>query len=46
MKMKKTLTDVYGHPIGDNQNSLTAGVNGPILMQDYHLLNKLAHFDR
>eukprot|EP01080_Neovahlkampfia_damariscottae_P008253 gene8253-77_t len=44
--MKKTLTDVYGHPIGDNQNSLTAGVNGPILMQDYHLLNKLAHFDR
>jgi catalase len=42
----KTMTDEFGHPIPDNQNSLTAGPNGPILLQDYHLINKLAHFDR
>lgn len=43
---KETMTDDMGHPIPDNQNSLTAGADGPILLQDYHLVNKLAHFDR
>ena len=32
--------------MADDQNSLTAGARGPVLMQDVHLLEKLAHFDR
>lgn len=42
----KTLTTAFGIPVGDDQNSLTAGPRGPVLMQDMHLLEKLAHFDR
>jgi catalase len=45
-KIKKTLTDNFGAPVDDDQNSLTAGNPGPVLMQDVHLLEKLAHFDR
>lgn len=40
------LTDNQGHPIYDNQNSRTAGQHGPTLLEDYHLVEKLAHFDR
>ncbi|URZ86521.1 catalase [Floricoccus penangensis] len=40
------LTSAEGTPIGDNQHSLIAGENGPVLLQDYHLLEKLAHFSR
>src|SRR6478609_8119049 len=40
------LTTASGIPVADNQNSLTAGPGGPVLMQDYHLLEKLAHFNR
>jgi catalase len=43
---KKKLTTAFGIPVGDDQNSLTAGERGPVLMQDVHLLEKLAHFDR
>jgi catalase len=43
---KKTLTTAFGIPVADDQNSLTAGERGPVLMQDVHLLEKLAHFDR
>ena len=43
---KKILTTAFGIPVGDDQNSLTAGKSGPILAQDAHLLEKLAHFDR
>ncbi len=43
---KEQLTDNLGHPIGDNQNSLTSGVSGPTLLQDFNLIDKLAHFDR
>jgi len=43
---KKRLTTAFGIPVGDDQNSLTAGARGPVLMQDIHLLEKLAHFDR
>lgn len=32
--------------MGDNQNSRTAGQRGPTLLEDYHLLEKIAHFDR
>ena len=42
----KTLTTDFGAPLGDNDHSLTAGDRGPVLLQDFHLLEKLAHFDR
>src|SRR3984885_14074573 len=40
------MTTTGGNPIADNQNSLTAGPRGPLLMQDYQLLEKLAHQNR
>ncbi|KAK5828943.1 catalase [Linnemannia elongata] len=40
------LTTGNGNPVDDNQNSLTAGEFGPILLQDFHLIDKLSHFDR
>ncbi len=46
MSKKKTLTTAHGSPIGDNQNALTAGSRGPLLMQDYQLLEKMATFNR
>ncbi len=46
MAKKKTLTTAAGIPVGDNQNSLTAGRRGPTLLQDHHLIEKLAHFNR
>lgn len=42
----KKYTTGLGAPIEDDQNSKTAGSPGPVLMQDTHLLEKLAHFDR
>src|SRR5512135_611504 len=43
---KKKLTSRNGAPVPDNQNSLTAGPRGPLLLQDVWFLEKLAHFDR
>lgn len=43
---KKKLTNAVGAPIADNQNSLTAGSRGPMMLQDTWFLEKLAHFDR
>lgn len=40
------LTTTAGNPIADNQNSLTAGRHGPLLLQDYQLIEKLAHQNR
>ncbi|MFK8331492.1 catalase [Pseudomonas sp. BJa5] len=40
------LTLDNGAPVGDNQNSQTAGSNGPTLLQDVHLIQKLQRFDR
>ncbi len=40
------LTTAAGAPVGDDQNTLTAGPRGPALMQDVHLAEKLAHFNR
>src|ERR1700739_1085913 len=37
------LTTTAGAPIADNQNSLTAGPRGPVLMQDWQLIEKIAH---
>jgi catalase len=45
-KGKKTLTTAFGIPVSDDQNSMTAGKRGPVLMQDVNLLEKLGHFDR
>jgi len=46
MSKTPTLTLSSGAPVADNQNSLTAGPRGPVLMQDFHLLEKLAHQNR
>ncbi len=43
---RKTLTTASGIPVADNQNSITAGARGPVLIQDFHLMEKLAHFNR
>ena len=40
------LTTGFGRPVDNDLNSLTAGPQGPLLMQDVHLLDKLGHFDR
>lgn len=46
MSKKKKLTNNAGAPVADNQNVMTAGKRGPMLMQDVWYLEKLAHFDR
>jgi len=38
----KILTTATGAPVPDNQNSITAGPRGPVLMQDHHLLDKVS----
>lgn len=43
---QKTLTNSAGIPAVDDQNSITAGARGPVLLQDFHLTEKLAHFNR
>ena len=40
------LTTAFGAPVGDDNNTLTAGPRGPALLQDVWFLEKLAHFDR
>lgn len=42
----QTLTTNTGAPVGDNQNSKTIGNNGQVLLEDIHLIEKLAAFDR
>ncbi|MBN6102068.1 catalase KatB [Xanthomonas sp. CFBP 8703] len=43
---QSTLTRDNGAPVGDNQNSQTAGATGPTLLQDVQLIQKLQRFDR
>jgi catalase len=43
---EKKLTTNAGAPVPDNQNAMTAGPRGPMLLQDVWFLEKLAHFDR
>jgi len=43
---KKKLTTNFGKPVDDDQNSMTTGDRGPVLIQDVHLIEKLAHFNR
>ena len=40
------LTTTAGAPVADNQNSLTAGPRGPVLLEDWQLIEKLAHQNR
>ena len=46
MDDKKHLTTNAGIPVPDNQNSLSAGADGPLLLQDHYLIEKLATFNR
>jgi catalase len=46
MAERKILTSESGAPVPDNQNSQTAGPGGPALLQDHHLIEKLARFER
>ena len=42
----KKLTTNAGAPVVDNNNIMTAGPRGPVLLQDVWFLEKLASFDR
>ncbi len=44
--MKENFTTNEGSPVSDDQNSLTIGNNGHVMLQDIHLIEKLAHFNR
>ena len=46
MSEPATQTTAAGIPVADNQNSLTAGPRGPLLLQDWQLIEKHAHFNR
>jgi catalase len=46
MAKKPPLTTEAGAPVADNQNAQTAGTHGPVLIQDHHLIEKLARFNR
>lgn len=46
MAKNPTLTTSAGIPVADNQNSVTAGARGPLLVQDWQLFEKHAHFNR
>lgn len=46
MAKKKQLTTTGGNPISNNQKSKTAGTRGPVLLEDYQLIEKLAHQNR
>jgi catalase len=46
MAKQRHLTTEAGAPVSDNQHSQTAGPAGPTLLQDHHLIEKLARFNR
>lgn len=46
MADRPIMTTTAGAPIPDNQNSLSAGERGPLLLQDYQLIEKLTHQNR
>ncbi len=41
----KKLTGVFGHPVSDRENSITAGL-GTILNARYYFLEQMSQFDR
>jgi len=42
----KKLTTASGRPYTENENTMSAGPRGPLLLQDYILHEKMAHFNR
>jgi len=46
MSNRPILTTENGAPVSNNQHSQTAGAEGPVLLQDHHLIEKLARFNR
>lgn len=46
MKENKKLTTASGRPYVENENSQSVGARGPLLLQDYILHEKIAHFNR
>ena len=42
---EQVLTTNQGVPISDDQNSLRIGARGPTLLEDFHFLEKITHFD-
>ncbi|TCL75772.1 catalase KatA [Rhizobium sp. BK251] len=46
MADRPPLTTTAGAPVPDNQNSITAGPRGGVMLQDYQLIEKLAHQNR
>lgn len=46
MDKYKKLTNEVGAPMPDNENAITAGPRGPVVMQDVWLMEKMAHFNR
>ncbi|MFX0544300.1 catalase [Roseovarius sp. S1116L3] len=42
---ERTMTTAQGGPIADDQNSLTAGPRGPVLLEDHVMREKIFHFD-
>ena len=46
MTDRKRLTTSAGAPVGDNQNSLSIGPRGPLLLEDLQLIEKNAQFNR
>jgi len=40
------LTTRQGHPVSDNKNNRTVGDRGPTVLENYHFLEKISHFDR
>lgn len=40
------LTNEVGAPVPENENTMTAGPRGPVVLQDVWLLEKHAHFNR
>lgn len=45
-KQDGRLTGLFGAPVSDRENSMTAGPRGPLLMQDVYYLEQMSHFDR
>src|SRR5882757_1630171 len=43
---KKKLTTASGIPYTENENTMSAGARGPLLLQDFILHEKMAHFNR
>jgi catalase len=43
---KRTLTTASGKPYAEHENTMSVGLRGPLLLQDYILHEKMAHFNR